>query len=364
MSQNTIHEVSVVIGRFQPFHNGHVELINKALETSDNIIIFIGSCKTPRTIKNPWTFIERRSMITQYLSSIYSNWDIIGEDGNYNLFRNKESEKTIHFVETRDFPYNDLQWVFNIQQKVKSLYPEETEIALIAFRKEDTTDYIDSFPQYDFIDTKHFITNITATDIRNKIFSNKEKKIKEFVPDTTYKYLFDWFKVKKDIVDRLKFEYNTIEKYKKSWKSAPFTPIFVTADNVVVKSGHILVIKRKGGLGNGLLALAGGFINPNETLQDSAIRELQEETQIDLTREELIQSIKSHHVFDNPNRSLRGRTITTAFFYDLGNGELPAIKANDDALEAFWLPICELYDNEDKFFEDHFHIAKYFISTI
>lgn len=360
MISSCTHDVAVIIGRFQPFHHGHLQLIKKAFETADNVIIFIGSSKTSRTIKNPWSFEERREMILAFMEGEYRNVQkaIVGANA-YMV-----GTKTVHFVETRDFPYNDYQWVFNIQQKVKALYPEQlTDIALVGFKKDETTYYIDLFPQWDFVDTEHFAKNINATDIRTKIFSDDESGIEDLVPKSTYDWLIQWYVKNASIIEKLKFEYTSIQAYKNSWKVAPFPPVFVTADNVVVKSGHVLCIKRKGGLGNGLLACPGGFISQNETLQQSALRELIEETRIDLSEEELISSIKSHYVFDNPSRSLRGRTITTAYFYDLGKGELPEVKGSDDALEALWLPICELYDNEDKFFEDHFHIIKHFIGA-
>jgi bifunctional NMN adenylyltransferase/nudix hydrolase len=71
-----------------------------------------------------------------------------------------------------------------------------------------------------------------------------------------------------------------IEKYKESWKAAPFPPTFVTVDAVVVQSGHVLLVKRKAMPGAGLWALPGGFLNQEETLLDGAIRELKEETKI------------------------------------------------------------------------------------
>lgn len=55
--------VSFVIGRFQPFHKGHQELIEHALKISDRVIVFIGSVQESRVDRNPYTYEERRSMI-------------------------------------------------------------------------------------------------------------------------------------------------------------------------------------------------------------------------------------------------------------------------------------------------------------
>jgi bifunctional NMN adenylyltransferase/nudix hydrolase len=76
-------------------------------------------------------------------------------------------------------------------------------------------------------------------------------------------------------------------------------------------------------------------------------------------------SIKSKEVFDHPERSLRGRTITTAFLIQLTEtGELPPVKGGDDAAKAFWVPIAEAMAKRDQFFEDHYHIITTMVGRI
>ena len=59
---------NIIIGRFQPFHNGHLELVLKALEDyTDDLIIFIGSAQKSRTNRNPFTYFERSVMIREVL---------------------------------------------------------------------------------------------------------------------------------------------------------------------------------------------------------------------------------------------------------------------------------------------------------
>ena len=57
------YDYLVFIGRFQPFHYGHEEVIDKALSLADKVILLVGSSNQPRTIKNPFTFEERKMMI-------------------------------------------------------------------------------------------------------------------------------------------------------------------------------------------------------------------------------------------------------------------------------------------------------------
>ena len=58
----------ILIGRMQPVHNGHMQIIDKILEEVDEIIIGIGSAQLSHEIKNPFTAGERIVMMNQALS--------------------------------------------------------------------------------------------------------------------------------------------------------------------------------------------------------------------------------------------------------------------------------------------------------
>ena len=131
-----------------------------------------------------------------------------------------------------------------------------------------------------------------------------------------------------------------------------------------MQSGHVLVIRRGFQPGKGLLALPGGFLQPDLTLEENAVRELKEETQIKVPVPVLKGSIKAKKEFDHPTRSNRGRTVTFAYYFELDsklkNG-LPKVKGGDDAKKAFWLPLSALGEKEDEFFEDHLSIIRHFL---
>jgi len=69
-------------------------------------------------------------------------------------------------------------------------------------------------------------------------------------------------------------------------------------------------------------------------------------------------------VFDAPGRSLRGRTVTHAFYIDLAPGPLPKVKGQDDAAKAKWFTLAEFEKMEEVMFEDHFHIVNYFLGRV
>jgi nicotinamide-nucleotide adenylyltransferase len=60
----------LLIGRFQPFHKGHVSAVSFGLSKVDNLWIGIGSSNKSHEKKNPFTADERKEMI---LSSLDSN---------------------------------------------------------------------------------------------------------------------------------------------------------------------------------------------------------------------------------------------------------------------------------------------------
>jgi bifunctional NMN adenylyltransferase/nudix hydrolase len=160
----------------------------------------------------------------------------------------------------------------------------------------------------------------------------------------------------------LKEEFDFITNYKEAWQGAPYLPSFLCCDAVVIRSGHVLVIKRKSSPGKGLWALPGGFVGQDERIMDAAVRELKEETSIALSKDELRRSITESKVCDDPLRSLRGRTVSVAYCFNLGHGALPKVKGADDAIHAKWLPIDQALSQEHLFFEDHHAIIQHFVS--
>jgi bifunctional NMN adenylyltransferase/nudix hydrolase len=137
--------------------------------------------------------------------------------------------------------------------------------------------------------------------------------------------------------------------------------VFVTVDAVVQCAGQVLLIERGHAPGKGLCAVPGGFIEQRETAYQSAIRELKEETHIGLLESSLLMALQEVAVFDHPDRSLRGRTITHAHHFDLGDREPPEVRAGDDAAAADWILIEHLTSMEDRFLDDHFHMLDHFL---
>lgn len=57
----------VVLGRFQPFHNGHAYLVEQALARFEKVTIAVGSAQDEWTVDNPFSFEERKDMIQKWI---------------------------------------------------------------------------------------------------------------------------------------------------------------------------------------------------------------------------------------------------------------------------------------------------------
>lgn len=328
----------VFIGRFSIFHNAHLEILEHAFLIAKEVIVVIGSAGSSRTVRNPWTATERQEMILSSLS--------------------EDKINRITFIHMKDYLYNNNLWISILQEKLNNVTNDSKNVALIGYESDESSDYLKLFPQFQYVErgTKY---NFHATDIRDFYFSN-DLSYKNMIPYNVELFLEKFEKTSEFI--NLKQEKNYIDKYKASWNNAPFPPIFVTVDSLVLKSGHILVVERGHNPGKGLLALPGGFVNQKEKLQDAALRELKEETGIKVNLPELRKAVVDTKVFDDPMRSARGRVLSHTFLIDLGSGALPKVKGGDDAKLAYWLPLGDYYTMEEKFFEDHFHIIRKMIS--
>ncbi len=74
-------KTALFVTRAQPFHLGHLKVIEWILKKYDKVIIVIGSSQESNTEKNPFTFEERKEMINKTLKSEgikKDRYDIIG----------------------------------------------------------------------------------------------------------------------------------------------------------------------------------------------------------------------------------------------------------------------------------------------
>ena len=101
--------------------------------------------------------------------------------------------------------------------------------------------------------------------------------------------------------------------------------------------GELLVCRRAKEPAKGTLDLPGGFVDMGETVEQGMRREIKEETGLDI--EEI------QYLFSSPNvymySGMGVHTLDMDFLVPV-HGDVPVIKAADDAAEALWIPISEV----------------------
>lgn len=350
MSEKKQYDLAIYIGKFSPFCNHHLETVKHGLSLSKQLLIVIGSAGVPNSYKHPFNEFQRASMI----------WATCFEEFGESFVREKVK---VHYQEDRA---SDAQWLSEIIGVAEKFKPKS--VVLVGSKSDETSWYIDLFdiPKSLVKPVTHdFCTGtevVHATMVREQYFHNGEI-LEQFVPKAVVKELVYTRDVtnnyNKTLYQDMKEEYAYVNAYKASWATAPFPPIFVTVDAVVLAGeqsedlpdqNKLLLIRRGHNPGKGLWALPGGFLNYDERIVDGAIREARKETGLVLKKDDII----GYRIFDNPSRSIRGRTITNAFLWNLP--EIVEVKGADDAVEAKWFTVKEVLKMKRVIFEDHFHI--------
>lgn len=354
------HDVAFILGRFQPFHIGHLSLVKKGFEVADNVCFILGSSDRPRTLRNPFTYEER-------IKIIKNNPYIITK------------EKNVFFLKDVDNLYNYTSWQAKLISNIKNFGNEHgfKDMIIIDHTKEN----------YEFGENKKLnLATIPITDTIN--YSNKDQTFDVPLSSTAireqiYRDIFvfnkypDYLKSVdlniKDIKETLQEDYDYYEKYKSNYVNLPYPPVFFTVDVVLRVFDYILLIERGRTPGKGLLALPGGFFDAKSDVStvDAAIRELKEETNLNIPSYILKDCVINDRIFDFKYRSERGRVISHTLYidattwctdeYDLFDesdiSKIP-IKAGDDASKAQFVHLKEIITNN--MFDDHYDIIKYF----
>ncbi len=131
--------------------------------------------------------------------------------------------------------------------------------------------------------------------------------------------------------------------------------ISVSTDCVVIykddRNEKILLVKRKKDPYKNSWAIPGGFLEKEEPLEVGALRELKEETGLEL------KEVNQLKAFGKVHRDPRGRTISIAFYGVVTSEE--KVKGSDDAADAKWFHV----ENLPGLAFDHAEIVKYALAT-
>ena len=352
------HTLAVFIGRFQPFHIGHMDVVESALADADSLLILVGSSYRPRSWKNPFTYNERTAFICNATQNV------------------AKPVATLPLVDTL---YNDRAWTTNVRTAVTlhmrkaGLDPDQTDILLVGLEKDKSSQYLNWFPSWTLkavSPSVHETEVINATDFREGLFFGEDDDAESLGARFGVKQVGqvqDWMADMPAAVDTIRKEGAFVRTYQDRIGAAEKVygyPIPInTADAIVIQSGHILMVERKMEPGKGLWALPGGHIDPDETAEEACVRELYEEAGLDMPKGAMRGRLRARRVFDHPERSERGWVRTEAFVFELQDRKtLEKLKAGDDAANARWVPITEI--TPDTIFEDHFDIIQALVPDV
>ncbi len=344
------HDLAVYVGRFQIFHNGQLALLRRALAAAPRCVVVLGSAFQARTPRNPFTWEERAEMIRLALT---------------------EAERAkLLFLPVRDY-YDQARWVAAVRRGVADAAALKAgdSVVLVGHFKDATSEYLRDFPGWT-LDAVQAQGQISSSALREAYFGAVPAApvsldatlgaLVSQVPASTLEFLRAWAALPyfSDVAQELA----ALTKEKALWAGSPYPPVLVTVDAVLKCAGHVLLIRRGRAPGKGLYAVPGGFLEQRETVYQSALRELTEETGIRLLDGDMKNALKAVQVFDHPDRSQRGRVITHAHLFDLGARRPPEVQGSDDAESADWVPTGSLAAMENQFHDDHFHILDFFFS--
>jgi pantetheine-phosphate adenylyltransferase len=159
------YSVALIVGRFQPFHKGHLYLFKKALKVADKIVIAIGSANI-NDENNPLNFETRKKIIKAV------------------AYKEKIEEKIIKIVPLDDF-FDDKKWLNNLRMQVGNFD--------VALGNNDWTNNILEKAGYKVIKVNHYKRNMYEGWRIRKLF-RKGLDFKDRVPKYIYPYIISNFK--------------------------------------------------------------------------------------------------------------------------------------------------------------------------
>ena len=153
----------ILIGRMQPVHNGHMEVIKKILSEVDEIIIGIGSAQLSHEIKDPFTAGERVVMMNQALAEA-----------------NVDSSK-YYIIPMQDINFNAI-WASHVKMLTPPFNIVYSGNPLVKQLFEEENYDVRQPPLYDRL-------HLSGTEVRHRILNDENWE--ELVPNATVELIHE-----------------------------------------------------------------------------------------------------------------------------------------------------------------------------
>ena len=157
-------KVGLVIGRFQPLHNGHVALIQKAMDDNDVVLVLVGSQNKLTDYRNPFDIETRLELLKEH----FAQYD------------------KMYFKGMDDYPNNE-QWVEDVISRVNTITDDPRATTVY------TSDKDAEFYRMNFLYSVEVSPSkgLNATDIRESIYNDGSKWFSR-VLQVTEGFLDNW----------------------------------------------------------------------------------------------------------------------------------------------------------------------------
>ena len=170
------HDVVVYIGRFQPFHTGHLVLLLQALALGKTVVVVLGSDSDERSLKNPLFAPERQEVIVRSLST--------------------PDAQRVLFAAVPDFEDN-AAWIAAVQDAVATCAPGAEKVALIGHFKDASSYYLNHFPGWS-LESVERANSLDATAVRNVMFDRRRplaariQHLEGMLPAGALSFMHEW----------------------------------------------------------------------------------------------------------------------------------------------------------------------------
>ena len=156
------YKCGLYVGRFQPLHVGHTNIIGKMFDECEVVIIAVGSAQESGTQRNPFDFATRSQWIVETFST--------------------RKNHILHVVPIpdREHPSNDASWGDYLLDKVWSA-TEMTPDVIYEGEEGERAHWYDNL-NVSVIKVPRTIIPISATEIREGILAGDEMVIRMYIP--------------------------------------------------------------------------------------------------------------------------------------------------------------------------------------
>lgn len=107
------YKTALFIGRFQPFHKGHLFILNKCLELAERVVVLVAKSEAVAEPNDPWSVAARKRMVCEVVRA------------------NKMDDRVAHIVSCPDYP-SDAEWVRQAELRIRNTELSREQVVVVS----------------------------------------------------------------------------------------------------------------------------------------------------------------------------------------------------------------------------------------